>query len=81
MAKKQNLSHTKKKKANKEKDLCPICEKDLYYDDNYTQRIGIINTTGNHEVLGWICPHCRSEFDKSNKVMYIYGENFDSGDA
>ena len=80
MAKKQNLSLTAKKKKNDE-DLCPVCEGDLYYNEKYTQRIGIVDITGNHEVIGWICPHCKSEFDNSNKIMYIYGENFNSGDA
>ena len=67
MDKKQNFLHTKKKKENKE-DLCPVCDGDLYYNDEFTQRIGIINTTGDHEVLGWICPHCKSEFDNSIKL-------------
>ena len=80
MDKKQNFLHTKKKKEN-DKDLCPVCDKDLYYNEKYTQRIGIINTTGDHEILGWICPHCKSEFDNSSKIMYIYGENFSSGDT
>ena len=80
MAKKQNLSHMAKKKTNEE-DLCPVCEGDLYYSEKYTQRIGIVDITGIHDVIGWICPHCKSEFDNSNKVMYIYGENYDSGDA
>ena len=80
MDKKLNFLHTKKKKKN-EQDLCPVCDGDLYYNENYTQRIGIINTTGDYELLGWICPHCKSEFDNSSKVMYIYGENFSSGDT
>jgi peptidoglycan L-alanyl-D-glutamate endopeptidase CwlK len=61
--KKQNFLHTKKKKEN-DKDLCPVCDKNLYYNEKYTQRIGIINTIGDHEVLGWICPHCKSEVIK-----------------
>ena len=80
MAKKQNLSHMAKKKRI-EKDLCPVCDGDLYHNESYTKRIGIVDTTGNHEVIGWICPHCKSEFDNSNKLMYIYGENFDTGKA
>ena len=80
MAKKQSLLHMAKKKKNEE-DLCPVCEGDLYYSEKYTQRIGIVDITDNHDVIGWICPHCKSEFDNSNKVMYIYGENYDSGDA
>ena len=80
MEKKQNLLHTKKRKKNN-KDLCPVCEGNLYYNESFTKRIGIVDTTGNHDVIGWICPHCKSEFDKSDKLMYIYGENFNEGMA
>ena len=80
MEKKQNLLHIKKRKQNNE-DLCPVCEGNLYYNESFTKRIGIIDTTGNHDVIGWICPHCKSEFDKSDKLMYIYGENFNEGMA
>jgi len=78
--KKQNLLHIKKRKQNN-KDLCPVCEGNLYHNENFTKRIGIIDTTGNHDVIGWICPHCKSEFDKLDKLMYIYGENFNEGMA
>ena len=80
MEKKQNLLHIKKRKQNNE-DLCPVCEGNLYYNESFTKRIGIVDTTGNHDVIGWICPHCKSEFDKSDKLMYIYGENFNEGMA
>ena len=29
----------------------------------------------NHEVLGWACPHCSSEFDIDDNIMYIYGQD------
>ena len=80
MGKKQNLLHIKKRKQNNE-DLCPVCEGNLYYNESFTKRIGIVDTTGIHDVIGWICPHCKSEFDKSDKLMYIYGENFNEGMA
>ena len=80
MEKKQNLLHIKKRKQNNE-DLCPVCEGNLYHNESFTKRIGIVDTTGNHDVIGWICPHCKSEFDKSDKLMNIYGENFNEGMA
>ena len=79
MEKRPMSLRTQKKK--KTRDLCPVCDGDLYYNEEFTQRIGILNTTGNHELLGWICPHCKSEFDNSSKVMYIYGENYGAGDT
>jgi uncharacterized protein YbaR (Trm112 family) len=77
--KKQNLSRIKKKKT-KTKDPCPICEEDLYYNKNYSQRIGIFDTSSvKHDVMGWACPHCMSEFDINDNIMYIYGQDFIQG--
>ena len=76
MAAKQNLLRTKKKKP---KDLCPICDKNLYLNSDFTQRIGLIDSE--REVTGWICPECSSEFDLNDNIVYIYGENSIQGKA
>ena len=77
---KQSLSHIKKKK--KIKDLCPICGKNLYHNEYYSQRVGLFDiNTPDHTIIGWACPECDSEFDNNDNIMYIYGENFDSGKA
>ena len=76
MEAKQSLSRTKKNKA---KDICPICDKNLYLDSNFTKRIGLIDK--DKEVTGWICPECSSEFDLNNNIVYIYGENSAQGEA
>ena len=43
----QSLSVTKKKptdlKKDKEQDLCPVCNYNLFHNDKVTKRIGIIN--------------------------------------
>jgi len=79
--KKLNLSHIKKKKT-KIKDPCPICEEELYYNKNYSQRIGIFDTSSiKHDVMGWACPHCSSEFDIDDNIMYIYGQDFIQGNS
>ena len=76
----QSLSHTKKK--TKTKDPCPICEGELYYNSNYSQRIGLFDMKSvQHEVLGWACPHCSSEFDIDDNIMYIYGQDSMQGDS
>ena len=64
----------------KAKDPCPICEKELYHNAHYSKRIGLfdLNSTS-HDILGWACPHCDSEFDKSDNIMYIYGQNYTQG--
>ena len=76
MVTKQSSLHTKKKKP---KDLCPICDKNLYLNNDYTQRIGLIDS--DRKVTGWICPECDSEFDLNNNIVYIYGENSIQGKA
>mgnify|MGYP003657110963 FL=1 len=76
----QSLSHTKKK--TKSKDPCPVCEEELYHNQHYSKRVGLFDTnTTDHDVIGWMCPKCNSEFDNNDNIMYIYGENFEGGDA
>ena len=73
MEEKLNLSHIKKKKT-KSKDPCPICEKDLYFNDKYSQRIGIFDTSSvKHDVM--------SEFDIDDNIMYIYGQDSQQGNS
>ena len=76
MVTRQSLSRTKKKKP---KDLCPICDKNLYLNSDFTKRIGLIDS--DKEVTGWICPECSSEFDLNDNIVYIYGENSIQGKA
>ena len=76
MVAKQSSLRTKKKKP---KDLCPICDKNLYLNSDFTRRIGLIDK--DREVTGWICPECSSEFDLNDNIVYIYGENSIQGKA
>ena len=78
MVGKQNLLHTKKRRA-KKSDLCPVCDYNLYLNTKFTQRIGILD--GTKDIIGWVCPECESEFDLSNNILYIYGENSVQGEA
>ena len=72
MGKTQNYSHIKKKRKSKEFiDNCPVCSKNLYLNEEYTQRIGIVDEED--EVLGWMCPHCKSEFDVDSKLLKLMG--------
>ena len=68
MAAKQSSLRTKKKKP---KDLCPICDKNLYLNSDFTQRIGLIDSE--REVTGWICPECSSEFDLTTILCIFTG--------
>jgi len=62
-------SRTQKRKESSAKDPCL----DLYYDDEVTQRIGMIESDGN--IKSWKCPFCASEFDLDDNILYIYGED------
>ena len=81
MEQKPNSLHIKAKKT-KAKDPCPICEKELYYNKHNSKRIGLFDVKSvNHHILGWACPHCKSEFDKSDNIMYIYGQDYMQGSS
>ena len=67
-----------KKKPRKIKDPCPVCESELYYNKDYSKRIGL-REKGN--VLGWMCPECNTEFDLKDNILYIYGEENIKGKA
>ena len=76
---KQSLLHTKKRKNENLKDPCPVCDFNLYLDSDFTKKIGLLDK--NKDVTGWMCPKCNSEFDYNNGIVYIYGENYEQGEA
>jgi uncharacterized protein with PIN domain len=60
-------------------DPCPICNQELYLNEEYTQRVGLL---GNYdEVIGWMCPHCKSEFDEDSHLVKFMGEKGIRGEA
>jgi uncharacterized protein YbaR (Trm112 family) len=72
-----NCLHTQKK-ISKEvldncEDFCPVCEKSLFYSEELSQRIGLVDS--NNRVIGWICPFCDTEFGINDEIVYIYGKN------
>ena len=78
---KKKLSVTlrkRKRKKRKTKDPCFVCDKELFFNNKFSLRIGVVD---GGEVDGWICPHCRSEFDLKNNILYIYGQDYAKGDA
>ena len=79
----QNSSHMQKKTKTTEKkkvvDPCPICGKELHLNHEYTQRVGLIGDF--EEVIGWLCPHCRSEFYTDNHLTKFQCEGNIRGEA
>ena len=68
MEKKQLCLHTQKKTKNE--DLCPVCDENLYYDNQFTQRVGVL-ADDDFTIEGWMCPFCKSQFDlKDNLVNF-----------
>jgi|TARA_Y100000310_G_scaffold151243_1_gene150808 hypothetical protein len=77
---KQSESQKKPKKEGKStKDLCPVCDEDLYLDATFTQRVGLID--GDDDVYGWMCPYCRSEFDVDGDIRRIFRDGKIQGNA
>ena len=77
----QNEKEKKFKKIERKKlkDPCKVCDKELYLDGDFTQRVGLINEYD--DVYGWMCPHCKSEFDMDGKITNFCGNNNISGEA
>jgi hypothetical protein len=75
--------HEKPKKPSKKKkklvDPCLVCDGELFLDGDFTQRIGLIDDFD--EVYGWLCPHCKSEFDLDGKITSLNGQGNVSGEA
>jgi phage terminase large subunit GpA-like protein len=76
---KENQKKFKKTERKKIKDPCPVCDGELYLDGDFTQRVGLINEQD--DVYGWMCPHCRSEFDMEGKITNLSGTSNISGEA
>ena len=53
---KQNSLHIKKK-TRKKRDLCPVCDYNLYFNTKCTQRIGVLDEQ--KDIISWICPKCK----------------------
>ena len=70
---------TKTAKKKKIADPCPICNKELYLNETFTQRVGLLDDYD--EVIGWLCPHCSSEFDTDNHLTKFLGEDGMRGEA
>ena len=76
----QSLSPmSKKTKKKKPADPCPICNKELYLNKTFTQRVGLLGEFD--EVVGWLCPHCKTEYDNDTKIVRFLGGDTIGGEA
>ena len=64
---KSQKNQKKFKKVEKKtiKDPCAVCNGELYLDEQFSQRIGLKDDYD--EIFGWMCPHCRTEYDLDGK--------------
>ena len=71
------------KKFNKSKrsvkDPCPVCDKDLYLDAEFTQRVGLLDN--DDDVYGWMCPFCMSEFNIDGDITRLFRDGKIQGKA
>lgn len=74
-----NQKKLKKTDSKKIEDPCAVCDKELYLDGDFTQRIGLINERD--EVYGWMCPHCKTEYGMDGKITSLNGNGNISGEA
>jgi len=80
----QNLSPMQNEKKTKtdhpyNTDPCPVCKEELYLNEEYTQRVGLVNDF--EEVIGWLCPHCKTEYDTDTKIVRFLGSPEIGGEA
>jgi uncharacterized protein YlaI len=66
--KKQKYLRTQKNQT-KSEDNCPVCDKNLYWDEDTTQRVGLLDE--DNRIEGWMCPYCNSLFDLDENLTYI----------
>ena len=78
MEKKPMSLHMQKKK--KSKDPCPVCDEELYYDTDTTQRVGLL-ADDYYTIEGWMCPHCTARFDMDDNLMGVSPINVKIGRA
>lgn len=55
-----------------EKDPCPACDEDLYYDEKYSKRIALLD---DGHVEGWMCPSCYSQFTPKDKLVKLMSKH------
>jgi uncharacterized protein YbaR (Trm112 family) len=60
--------------------LCPVCDENLYYDNQFTQRVGVL-ADDDFTIEGWMCPFCRAQFDLDNNLLYINPQDIQVGKA
>lgn len=69
----------KESKSKRKKDNCPICKTDLYINEKVSERVGMLDEDDG--VFGWMCPHCKSQFDLHDIVTNINGDMPIQGEA
>jgi hypothetical protein len=48
-----------------------MCSESLYLNDEYTQRVGLLDEKD--YCCGWMCPHCDGMFDTDDNLTGING--------
>jgi RNase P subunit RPR2 len=59
----------KKVSKKPKKDPCTVCDRNLYYNSDFSRRVGLVDD--DNEILGWMCPFCGSEFTEDNELVTL----------
>jgi hypothetical protein len=51
-------------------DPCPVCDSELHYGEELSKRCGLLNSYD--EIVGWLCPYCKSEFDEDDNIVELF---------
>ena len=51
-------------------DPCPICNVELFFDEETSKRCAILDEKNNIE--GWLCPNCKIEFENDDTVVDLF---------
>ncbi len=63
----------------KVEDPCKVCGSELHFDEVASKRVAILDD--NEEITGWLCPHCRTEYDNSDNIVTLLSHIMQEGES
>ena len=60
-------------------DPCSVCGSELYFDEVTSKRAAIMDSKD--KVVGWMCPYCKSEFDRKDNIVTLLSNIMQEGES
>ena len=78
---KQNENYKKLLTEDKGKveDPCEVCGSELYFDEDTTKRAAIMDDRD--KLIGWMCPFCKTEFDRDDNIVTLLSSIMQEGES